>query len=242
MVRPQKCRRICKYPDFWSFSPDEASGECVELTLDAYETIRLIDWLGKTQGEAAAEMQVARTTVTAIYDSARQKIADALVNGKKIVIAGGHYRLDPSDLGATIPKKGNHIMRIAVTYENGQVYQHFGHSSQFKFYDVENGVVVREQVVGTAGQGHGALAGFLKEAAADTLICGGIGGGAQMAMAEAGIQLYAGITGDADAAVQALLAGTLPENASATCDHHHGEDHRCGEHSHGEGHRCGGHG
>lgn len=84
-------------------------------------------------------------------------------------------------------RKEENIMRIAVTYENGEVFAHFGHTEQFKLYDVENGKVVSEQVVPTNGQGHGALAGFLSANKVDTLICGGIGGGAQMALAQAGI-------------------------------------------------------
>lgn len=128
-------------------------------------------------------------------------------------------------------------MRIAVTYENGEVFQHFGHTEQFKLFDVENGTIVKEQVVDTNGQGHGALAGFLKQSEADILICGGIGGGAQMALAEAGIKLYAGISGNADEAVKCLIAGNLQQITNATCDHHHGEEHQCGEHGCGN-HEC----
>ena len=125
-------------------------------------------------------------------------------------------------------------MRIAVTYENGQIFQHFGHTEAFKIYDVENGAVQNATVVPTNGSGHGALAGFLSENGVDTLICGGIGGGAQMALATAGIQLYGGVAGDADEAVQALLAGTLGYNPNVRCSHH--------DHEHGEGHTCGQHG
>ena len=78
-------------------------------------------------------------------------------------------------------------MNIAVTYENGKVFQHFGHTEQFKIYSVTDGKVVGSQVVDTNGSGHGALAGFLHEHSVDILICGGIGMGAQMALAEAGI-------------------------------------------------------
>ena len=95
-------------------------------------------------------------------------------------------------------------MKIAVTYENGQIFQHFGHTEQFKLYDVADGSIVRAEVVDTNGSGHGALAGFLMQRGVDTLICGGIGGGAQMALAEAGIKLYGGVSGNADAAVAAL--------------------------------------
>ena len=135
-------------------------------------------------------------------------------------------------------------MKIAVTYENGNVFQHFGHTAQFKLYDVENGAVVSSEVVDTNGSGHGALAGLLGQQGVDCLICGGIGGGAQMALAEAGIRLYAGCSGDADQRVAELLNGTLQFAQEATCDHHHGEDHACGDHGcghHSEEHHCGHH-
>ena len=129
-------------------------------------------------------------------------------------------------------------MKIAVTYAGGAIFQHFGHTAQFKIYEVENGAVVSAQVVDTDGHGHGALAGFLSAQGVDTLICGGIGGGAQMALANAGIKLYGGIAGEADEAVAALLAGALDYNPAPNCnhhDHHHGEGHSCGSHG------CGGH-
>lgn len=133
-------------------------------------------------------------------------------------------------------------MKIAVTYENGQIFQHFGHTAQFKLYEVENGAVVSAQVVDTNGSGHGALAGFLAANGVNSLICGGIGGGAQMALAEAGIQLYAGCSGDADQRVDELLAGTLQFAQAATCDHHHGAEHTCGDHGCGShDHTCGHH-
>ena len=110
-------------------------------------------------------------------------------------------------------------MKIAVTYENGQVFQHFGHCEQFKLYDVADGSVTASQVVSAAGSGHGALAGFLQSHGVDTLVCGGIGAGARSALAEAGIQLYPGVTGGADESVAALLAGTLsfdPDTSAPT--------------------------
>lgn len=135
-------------------------------------------------------------------------------------------------------------MRIAVTYEDGQIFQHFGHTEQFKVYDVEEGKIVKSEVVSTNGSGHGALAGLLANIHADVLICGGIGGGAQTALAEAGIQLYGGASGDADAAVHAFIAGDLAFNPDVHCDHHdheHGDEaHTCGEHGCGQGH-CGSH-
>ena len=124
-------------------------------------------------------------------------------------------------------------MKIAVTYENGQVFQHFGHTGQFKVYEVADGKVVSSAVLPTNGSGHGALAGFLRERGVDTLICGGIGGGARTALAEAGITLYPGASGEADAQVAALLAGSLSYEPDTVCAHHegHGEGHDCGSHS-----------
>ena len=173
-------------------------------------------------------MGVARTTVTSIYDSARKKIAEALIDGKRLQISGGAYRLkEMFNIGAI--KKGTNIMRIAVTYENGNVFQHFGHTEQFKLYDVENGQIVCSQIVDTNGSGHGALAGFLKAAEVDALICGGIGMGAQMALAEAGIKLYGGVQGSADEAAKALAEDNLNYDPEARCDHHdHKESHECG--------------
>lgn len=129
-------------------------------------------------------------------------------------------------------------MRIAVTYEDGQVFQHFGHTRQMKIYDVEDGQIVREQIADTAGSGHGALAGFLSGLQADVLICGGIGGGAQQALDQAGIRFYGGVTGSADDAVQKFLAGTLDYDPDVRCHHHDHEHGHCGENTHG----CAGHG
>ena len=241
MPRKQRCRWIGGYPDCWEFSPEETAGkEPVIMSLDEFETIRLLDREGMTQEQCAERMGVARSTVTAIYDSARRKMAEALVDGKHLLIRGGNYRL--KDQGTErINRKGTDSMRIAVTYENGEIFQHFGHTEQFKFYDVEDGKIVAEQIVNTNGSGHGALAGFLKAAQVDSLICGGIGMGARNALAEAGIKLYGGVSGSADSAVRELSTGTLQYDPNVQCGHHghhHGEGHRCGGH-HGEEHRCG---
>ncbi len=128
-------------------------------------------------------------------------------------------------------------MRIAVTYENGEIFQHFGHTETFKVYEVEEGKVVSSEVIGSNGSGHGALAGLLNDRGIDVLICGGIGGGAQAALAEKGIDLCAGASGNADEAVAAYLRGELV-NTGANCDHH-GEGHDCTDHDCGE-HGCAG--
>ncbi len=122
-------------------------------------------------------------------------------------------------------------MRIAVTYEQGDVFQHFGHTGEFKVYEVEEGKVISSEIISSDGSGHSALAALLNDKGIDVLICGGIGGGAQRALEERGIELCAGASGSADEAVAAYLRGELV-NTGANCSHH-GEGHSCGEHGDG---------
>ena len=121
-------------------------------------------------------------------------------------------------------------MKIAVTYENGSVFQHFGHTEQFKIYTIENNIITASQILGTDGAGHESLAVWLKQAGVNKLICGGIGGGAQQALTAAGITWYGGVTGSADDAVNALLKDSLSYDPDARCSHH---DHdQQGDHPH----------
>ena len=250
MPRPVKCRKVCHFPQILEFLPadDTEKKTPIVLTVDEYETIRLLDKKGYSQEQCAESMQIARTTVQRIYEIARKKIADALIDGHPLRIEGGDFRIcDGQSSNCSFggcykqeiykkyaEEKGEGIMRIAVTYENGQIFQHFGHTETFKIYDVEEGKVVHSEVVDTNGSGHGALAGVLNALNADVLICGGIGGGAQTALAAAGIKLFGGVSGDADEAVEAFINETLDYNPDVKCSHH--------EHSHGEGHTCGEHG
>ena len=256
MPRPTKCRRVCRFPQILEFAPAQGGSEKtpVILTVDEYETIRLIDKEGLSQEQCSRQMQIARTTVQKIYETARKKVADVLVDGLPLRIEGGEYRLcdggnpfcgrqqgcqrQPCQRFQT--PKGEDIMRIAVTYEDGQIFQHFGHSKQFKLYDINGQQILSSKVVDVVGGGHGALAAFLRSLQVDTLICGGIGGGAQQALAEAGIRLDGGVSGDPDAAVKALLEGSLAYNPDIQCSHHdasHSHEGGCGHH---EG-SCGGH-
>ena len=197
MPRPQRKRTIYQIPECRTFTADHARGT-VDVTLDEWEAIRLMDQEGLDQSECARRLNVARTTAQNIIRSAHAKIADALVNGRTIQIGGGN--VDYSDdrefgccrwdmesvqrIGGLTDQMEAKQMRIAVTYENetGEIFQHFGRTEYFKVYDVEDHAVKSSQVVSTNGQGHGALAGVLNGLNADVLICGGIGGGAQMAL------------------------------------------------------------
>jgi predicted Fe-Mo cluster-binding NifX family protein len=128
------------------------------------------------------------------------------------------------------------FMRIAITFENENVFQHFGHTKKFKIYDVENNSIVKSEIIDTNGSGHGALATFLKERDVQVLICGGIGGGAQDALNKVGIKIYGGVQCSCDKAANDFIAGTLEYNPDVKCNHHgehhhHDENHNCGNHS-----------
>lgn len=131
----------------------------------------------------------------------------------------------------------NTIMKVAVTYENGEVFQHFGHTEQFKIYEIEGESILSSRIISTGGKGHGALSGLLQDLKIDALICGGIGAGAQTALKKAKIRLYGGVSGSTDDAVQALACGQLSYNPDIQCSHHDHQDkkHVCGEHG------CGNH-
>lgn len=249
MPRRKNCRKISCYPNHWIFECEEGCGDIV-ISLDEYEVIRLIDLEKCTQEECAERIGVARTTVTAIYESARTKLALFLYNGGKLVVSGGSYEL----MTESIMKKRSGIMRVATTYDNetGMVFGHFGHTETFKVYDIDDGKIISSDIIPTNGSGHGALAGFLKAAGVDVLICGGIGVGAQLALDEADIEIFAGNSGSSDEAVEKFLKGELDQNAEANCDHHHhhhehGENCSCGchdhdhehEHHHDHDHDCG---
>ena len=129
-------------------------------------------------------------------------------------------------------------MKIAVTYDNGDVFQHFGRTEEFKVYNIEDNKVVSSEVVSSNGRGHGELVQVLKEINAEVLICGGIGEGARSVLVENGIRLYGGTSGNCDEKVERLLSGELEYTAEANCSHHEHEgdgEHNCGSHS------CGNH-
>lgn len=247
--RREKLRRVGIIPEYRGFTPDGlASGDAINMTVDELEVLRLCDLGGLSQEEVAQHMGIARATVAAICSRAHRKVANALVNGRAIVIEGGNIAYSPiTTTTAAWPAKEVDTMRVATTYDNGNIFMHFGRSEQFKIYDIQDGKVLNEQVVGTDGTGHGALAGLLANGGVDTLICGGIGGGAINALTQAGITVYAGAQGSCDACVEALIAGTLAQTGKATCDchghdHEHGESCGChGHHDHEGNEGCGCH-
>lgn len=247
MPRPLKKRHICREPQNVSFAPEY--GKCrsaVVLGVDEYETIRLIDLNGYTQEECSEQMRVSRTTIQGVYNEARKKIADAIVNGKRLLIQGGDYVLCSEydkcrcDGCCRVAKSKNlsegSNMIIAATYENGMIFQHFGRTQTFMLYDVKDGKVIAKRELDASGSEHGAKADLLKSQGVEVLICGGFGEGAARALNEAEIKICGGAAGNADEAVEAYLAGTLVYDDKAKCHHHgeneqHGHDRGCGNHN-----------
>lgn len=243
MARPQRCRVICSEPEFTKFEPNEIkNSECVKLTFDEFEVIRIVDYEKKNHEYCASMMHVSRTTVTEIYERARFKISDCIINGKQLIITGGNYKVcegnNSSCCNKSCYKKVNgniyykgeiKNMKIAVTYENGNVFQHFGHTENFKIFEVREGKIIKSEVVNSNGVGHGALALLLKEYNVNVLICGGIGGGAQRALSDVNIEVYGGVSGNANQVVEAFINGKLDFNPHVECEHHsHDENHSCG--------------
>ena len=121
-------------------------------------------------------------------------------------------------------------MRIALTYQNGNIYEHFGHTKQLKIYDIENKNIKTENIIDVNEKGHGALVALLLDNFVDVLICGGIGDGAKEALKKANIKLYGGVYGNADSIVNDFINGKLKYNENVQCSHHESYHNSCGEH------------
>jgi len=124
-------------------------------------------------------------------------------------------------------------MKVAITHEDGMIFQHFGKSQEFKIYDIENGKVISSEVIPTGDAGHCALASFLQGHGVGAVICGGLGMGARNALSSCGIAVYGGNSGSCDEAANAFASGYLAQNDEANCS--------CHDHGHEEGHTCGHH-
>ena len=270
MPRPCRCRRVCSEPLVDVFGPaselDAGGVPPVVLLVEEYEALRIMDYEGRTHEQCAAQMRVSRTTVTEIYERARHKVADALVNGRTLVIRGGNYevcegacahecagrcRWKYGELASALENLlGDEIMRIAIPVKNENIYQHFGMASTFKVYDIEEKRVVNTFFIESAGTGHGAKVGPLVDNQVDCVICGGIGEGAEAVEAALSHSLKSDLAAAAAKSRHQYRHqhGRGGEGCGCGCGGHgHGEGEcGCGGHGHGEGHGegcgCGGHG
>ena len=250
MPRPKKQRRVCPLSKERRFSV-EGNAPALEIRADELEALRLCDLEELSQTEAAARMGVSRGTLQRLLYSAHRQIAFALVRGRSIHLepppesrcaeAGGCRKKCRfcRNKRKTTPKGGKNMI-IAVTSANGEVFQHFGHTPEFTIYETKGEKLLGPRVVPTGENDHGALAGILDALGVEVLICGGIGGGAQMALDEIGVQVVGGASGKVADVVAAFLKGELEVNPDFQCHHHdHDGDRKCGDHGCGE-HKCGG--
>ncbi len=259
MARPAKPRIVCGEQEARVFTTGRGAPG-IELAPDELETLRLLHLEELDQAAAAGRMGISRGTLQRMLRAASRKLTFALVNGCSISVSGdtGNFRHGcPAGTRCRFCRckltskriAGAEKMRIAVASEHEQVFQHFGHTPEFTIFDVDEKRITAERIEPAGAAGHGALAGFLADRGVGILICGGIGGGAQMALAEAGIRLVAGVRGGVRPAVEAYLNGTLVTDPDFSCGGHHDGGHRCGGHEHscgghhdgGHEHSCGGH-
>jgi predicted DNA-binding protein (UPF0251 family)/predicted Fe-Mo cluster-binding NifX family protein len=219
MPRPRKSRNVCHFPSSLSFVPAERENdqEPVQLTVDEYETLRLVDLEGFSQEDCGKQMGVARTTIQQIYASARRKLARMLVEGRALQIAGGDYRLcdGGQDCGQSLCfkqfysksyEKPEHCQRIVVCCAEEGIICCFEDTRQIKLYDVRKNRVTASQTLEVTSSDQNLLACILTALRTDILICGHISGGTGLALDAAGIRVQKGISGDADAAAAAILS------------------------------------
>ncbi len=247
MPRPRKWRKVCCLPENKRFGPLEPPGNAesvINMAVDEYETIRLIDLEGFTQEECASQMNIARTTVQGIYSEARKKVAEALVNGKVLFIAGGEYRLC-DETGKTCGagcrrhqygrdakgitaenREENKMRKIAVASENGLVTEHFGHCESFMIFVVEANQIVQEDTIPNPGHKPGFLPNFLADIGVRVIISGSMGAGAREIFTEKGIEVIVGATGNAKTVAEQYLQGKLQSTNSVCHQHQHHDE--CG--------------
>ncbi len=241
MSRKPSRKIIRSDPPVRSFVPSEWNStgrqSGVNLVLEEWEALRLVDYAGLEQTQAALSMGVSRQSVQMLVSSARTKLARAVVEGLPLQILGDQEQNTYTTLRY---EERTSKMKIAVTTQHTQVFPHFGRTPEFYLVTAEDGKITEEKIIAAPAEGHGALVGFLVSQGVDTLICGGIGGGAVNGLRSAGIKVYAGASGSVKEQVFSLLSGQLPQEGESNCDHHgmHEHDH---EHGQGHGHGCGHH-
>lgn len=197
----------------------------LSLDIEEWEAMRLVDYLNVERIKAANAMGISRQTINLLLKSARTKIARALVEGLSLSIE--------HNLNADFVLHDNRFlgrrkdMKVAVTHEQGKIFEHFGRTQEFEIFNVEKGEIIESNIIGAPAEGHGAIVGFLNKQGVDVLICGGIGPGAVNSLKESGIAIYAGASGDVRVQVEAFLKGQLPEKGEANCNHHHEGGHSC---------------
>lgn len=226
MARPRQNRIIAASPLISGFHP---YGRCcrkrkvVQLEYDEYEAIRLIDYEGKLQDEAAKQMSVSRPTLTRIYAEARKKIAVALVEGNHLSITDGNVGFENYQRRKSKTQVMN--QKIAIPTCEGKLWQHFGKAPEVTFVTVENGRVKESVVLQAPGHEQGAMPGFIAAQGTTDVLCGALGQGAVNMLNQSGIQVHGGAPAIAiDEVLSLYLGGTIVYGDSSChhqCNHLH---------------------
>jgi predicted DNA-binding protein (UPF0251 family)/predicted Fe-Mo cluster-binding NifX family protein len=225
---PKTVRSIPLVRAFTPYESDPGTAQDgIILLLEEWEALRLVDYAGFEQVQAALSMGISRQSVQMLLSSARSKLARAVVEGLPLSIQGDPEKTEEKNRPLF---KRNLLMKIAVTTQHTQVFPHFGRTPEFYIATAEDGKIVEENIVPAPAEGHGALVGFLISQSVDTLICGGVGGGAVNSLRAAGIQVYAGAAGPVKDQVLSLLGGQLPQHGEANCENHEEHNHNHGSH------------
>jgi predicted DNA-binding protein (UPF0251 family)/predicted Fe-Mo cluster-binding NifX family protein len=221
MPRPISERRVHAVPRPFAFKPAGIPArdlEEVRLSFDQVEAIRLADLRGLYQEAAAMRMGVSRQTFGRIIQSARQAIADAIINGKCLRIDGGNV---------IVEDQGEKTMKVAVPARDGQVDAHFGHCEHFMVYslDAAKTITAEEKVESPEGCGcKSNIASILARMGVTTMVAGNMGQGAVNVLESHGIAVIRGASGSARGAVEHFAAGTLSDTG-VPCAAHEGHAH-----------------
>ncbi len=250
MPRPIKMRRICGC----RHAGVHTGAVAIHLSAAEFEALRLSDLEEIPQSSAAERMAVSRGTFQRLLYAGHRKTAFALAANRPLTVDAPDSAVETVQSGCansdrcrycyrklsytTLHSTGENIMRIAVTSENGQVFQHFGHTPEFSIFEIEDQRIAGMKTESTGDSGHEELVRFLADRQVEILLAGGIGAGAQNALAEANIKLVGGVSGDVVEAVGNYLKGTLHPRCDFQCKgHQHGPtSHDCAHHCHGGHH------
>jgi uncharacterized protein len=236
MVRPQKCRTVSALPDVTYFKPAGIPLRDLEevcLSVEEAEALRLKDLEGLEQEQGAEKMNISRPTFQRVLASARQKVADALLNGKAIRIEGGNFQVIPvtpsclDKQNITYKNKGGRFMKYAMPVSGNRLMSHFGQANEFMLLDVDqDGRVVKKETITVTPHSCGTLPGELAKRGVSVVLAGGMGMGPRMAFQQSNIEVVLGVTEpDPETAVVAYVNHTLEtgvnacEHGDTVCDH-----------------------
>lgn len=230
MARPRRKRCVAGLPVMKGYKPvgipmRELSS--VILHYEEFEAIRLCDYLGLKQEEAALRMHVSRPTLTRIYEKARRTIATAFAEGKAILIEGGDWQTEEE-----FNRLKNNKMKIALPTRNNLIDDHFGHCESFTIFTINESDEIESREILPSADGCGCKSGIasvLRQKGVEILLAGNMGDGAKNVLESNDIAVFRGCHGDAEEVTKAFLRGEL-DDSGISCAHHQGtggHDHQC---------------